>query len=89
MQQVLISFIKLYQRTLSYVIGGGCRFYPTCSSYAIQAIKQHGSWRGSLMAIKRISRCHPLNPGGIDEVPKSDVQACSACHQKHSIIKEN
>lgn len=85
MQTLLISFIKLYQKTLSFIIGGECRFYPSCSSYAIQAIQLHGSLKGSVMALKRISRCHPLNPGGIDEVPQPDC----ACHKKHSIIKEN
>ncbi len=78
MQTILISIIKFYQKTLSLFIGGECRFYPTCSSYAIQAIQQHGSLKGFWMGIKRISRCHPLNPGGIDEVPQPDC----TCHKK-------
>ena len=78
MQAILIGLIKLYQKTLSMFIGGECRFYPTCSSYSIEAIRTHGSLKGSWLMIKRISRCHPLNPGGIDQVPESHT-----CHNKH------
>ncbi len=69
MKFVLIQLIKLYQKTLSVFIGGSCRFYPTCSSYAIEAIEKHGSLKGSWLMVKRISRCQPLHPGGIDPVP--------------------
>ncbi|MET1256506.1 membrane protein insertion efficiency factor YidD [Aliikangiella maris] len=78
MQIILIALIRLYQKTLSLFIGGECRFYPTCSSYAIEAIQKHGSVRGSWLMIKRILRCHPLNPGGIDPVPDS-----LDCRHKH------
>ncbi|TQV71067.1 membrane protein insertion efficiency factor YidD [Aliikangiella marina] len=78
MQTILIGFIKLYQKTLSKFIGGSCRFYPTCSSYAIEAIQTHGSMKGSWLMIKRIGRCHPLNPGGIDPVPPTHQ-----CQHKH------
>ncbi len=77
MQTLLIGLIKLYQKTLSYLIGGGCRFYPTCSSYSIEAIRKHGSLKGSWMMIKRISKCHPLNPGGIDNVPEVSTPCCN------------
>lgn len=70
MQTLLIGLIKLYQKTLSLFIGGECRFYPTCSQYSIEAIEKHGSLKGSWMMIKRICRCHPLNPGGVDKVPE-------------------
>jgi len=77
MQTILIALIKLYQKTLSLFIGGDCRFYPTCSSYSIEAIQKHGSLKGSWMMIKRISRCHPLNPGGIDNVPEPTNHCCN------------
>lgn len=69
MQTILIKFIQFYQKTLSLLIGGQCRFYPTCSNYSIEAIEKHGSLKGSWMMIKRIARCQPMNLGGIDKVP--------------------
>ena len=77
MQIILISLIKLYQKTLSLLIGGECRFYPTCSSYSIEAIQKHGSLKGSMLMIKRILRCHPLDPGGIDKVPETTNHLCN------------
>lgn len=69
MKRLLIFIIRCYQRLLSPVLGPRCRFAPTCSSYAIAAIEQHGAWRGTHLALRRIARCHPLNPGGHDPVP--------------------
>lgn len=68
-QSVFISLIKVYQYTLSPFLGPSCRFYPSCSEYAYQAIMRHGPIRGLLLAIKRILRCHPFHPGGVDPVP--------------------
>ncbi|MGK0221835.1 MAG: putative membrane protein insertion efficiency factor [Limisphaerales bacterium] len=68
----LIAVIRLYQLTLSPFIGGQCRFYPTCSQYGIEAIRVHGAWRGLVLTTTRLSHCHPLHPGGVDPVPKSD-----------------
>ncbi|MCS6772095.1 MAG: membrane protein insertion efficiency factor YidD [Kiritimatiellae bacterium] len=61
--------IRLYQWTLSPLLGGACRFHPSCSNYAIDAIHLHGVLRGSWLTIKRLARCHPFHPGGIDPVP--------------------
>ena len=65
----LIVPIKLYQILLSPLIGPSCRFTPTCSSYAIEAINKHGPFKGLWLAIKRISKCHPLGDSGHDPVP--------------------
>lgn len=62
--------IRLYQLLLSPLLGPRCRFYPTCSHYALQALQRHGPIRGSGLTIDRILRCHPLNPGGYDPVPE-------------------
>jgi len=64
-----LIFIKLYQCTLSPVFGPSCRFYPTCSNYAYEAILRYGPLNGLIFALKRIVRCHPFNEGGIDPVP--------------------
>jgi putative membrane protein insertion efficiency factor len=69
MKTLLILLIRLYQKTLSLLIGGSCRFYPTCSRYSIEAIEQYGAIKGSWLMFKRLSKCHPLNSGGIDMVP--------------------
>jgi len=65
----LVGCIRLYRLTLSGWIGGQCRFYPTCSRYAEDAIRLHGAVRGMLMAAWRIARCGPFTRGGVDRVP--------------------
>ncbi len=69
MRRLLILLIKAYRLLLSPWLGAHCRFYPTCSCYAITAIERFGAWRGSIMMLRRLSRCHPWHPGGIDPVP--------------------
>jgi uncharacterized protein len=69
MNKLALLLIKLYQIIISPVLGPACRFVPTCSEYAHQAISTHGVKRGSLLALKRLLRCHPFNPGGFDPVP--------------------
>ena len=68
-QVIIISVIRGYQRFLSPLLGSNCRFSPTCSSYAIEAVNRFGVIKGSWLASKRILRCHPLNEGGEDPVP--------------------
>ena len=70
-QNLVITSIKGYQRLISPLLGSNCRFYPTCSTYAIEAVDRFGVIKGSWLASKRILRCHPLNEGGDDPVPKS------------------
>ncbi|HCG98323.1 MAG TPA: membrane protein insertion efficiency factor YidD [Actinobacteria bacterium] len=68
MKSVMIGLIRLYQKTISPLFPPSCRFYPSCSSYALQAIQKHGAIKGGLMATGRILRCHPFSPGGHDPV---------------------
>jgi len=66
---VLLGLVKAYRATLSGWLGSQCRFYPTCSRYAEDAIRTHGALRGALMAVWRIARCGPFTGGGVDHVP--------------------
>ncbi len=66
---VLLFLVRLYIVFLSPFFGGACKFYPSCSNYAREAIERHGTLRGTLLALKRLLRCHPFTPGGIDFVP--------------------
>ncbi|HLJ61326.1 MAG TPA: membrane protein insertion efficiency factor YidD [bacterium] len=68
-RMVGIGFIRLYQRWVSPYTPPSCRFYPSCSEYAIEAISRHGVLRGGWLALRRLLRCHPLHPGGYDPVP--------------------
>jgi putative membrane protein insertion efficiency factor len=70
MRWLLIGPIRAYQLVISPLIGPRCRFYPTCSSYGIEAIQHHGPAKGGWLTLKRIAKCHPLHPGGIDLVPE-------------------
>lgn len=65
----LVAVVSAYRRFLSPLLGQRCRFAPTCSAYAVQALSTHGAGRGSWLAVRRIGRCHPFNPGGHDPVP--------------------
>jgi putative membrane protein insertion efficiency factor len=66
MRWLLIQLVLLYRVTLGRILGGQCRFYPTCSQYAIDAVTKYGAFRGSWKAIKRMLRCHPASRGGFD-----------------------
>jgi putative membrane protein insertion efficiency factor len=69
MRRALRALIRAYQLVVSPWLGKNCRFEPTCSQYACDAIELHGSLRGSLLAARRLCRCHPFHPGGHDPVP--------------------
>jgi putative membrane protein insertion efficiency factor len=80
MVRVLVLLIGFYQRYISRFLPPRCRFYPSCSNYAVEALQQHGLARGATLAARRILRCHPLNPGGLDPVPpagRTDRPCCS------------
>jgi putative membrane protein insertion efficiency factor len=66
---VLIAFVRGYQLAISPLLPASCRYYPSCSAYAVEALERHGALRGSWLAMKRIARCHPFRPGGYDPVP--------------------
>lgn len=70
MKRLLLGLIRFYQRYLSPLKGGPtCRFYPSCSQYAFEAVERYGVLRGGYLAIRRVLRCHPFHPGGYDPVP--------------------
>lgn len=66
---LVIFIIRLYQVTLRFFFPPSCRFHPSCSEYAIKALKKFGPAKGGWLSVKRLSRCHPLNPGGFDPLP--------------------
>lgn len=69
MRHVLILLVRMYQVGLSPLLPASCRYYPSCSAYAITALEKHGAIRGAWLAVRRIARCHPFHPGGYDPVP--------------------
>ncbi|MDD3516838.1 MAG: membrane protein insertion efficiency factor YidD [Chromatiales bacterium] len=72
MRRLLVLLIQTYRLLLSPFVGQHCRFTPTCSCYAIEAIEHHGALRGTWLAVKRLGRCHPWCEGGYDPVPGTD-----------------
>lgn len=68
-QWVLLGVIRAYQWTVSPLLGPVCRFHPSCSNYGFEAVRVHGAVRGGWLTVRRLARCHPWNPGGLDPVP--------------------
>lgn len=68
-RKMVLFFVWLYQKTVSPYLGAHCRYFPTCSAYAYEAVQKHGAFKGSFFALKRILRCHPFHKGGYDPVP--------------------
>jgi putative membrane protein insertion efficiency factor len=66
---VLVFLVRAYQFAVSPLLVGGCRFVPSCSQYAAEALRRHGPWRGTWLAVRRVLRCRPGQPGGYDPVP--------------------
>ena len=70
MKKLIINVIRFYQRKISPLFGPRCRYYPTCSQYAVEAVERFGAIKGSFLAVSRLLRCNPLFPGGYDPVPQ-------------------
>ena len=77
MRIIIIGLIRIYQLFVSPLLGPSCRYFPTCSEYAIEAVKIHGIFKGSFLAIRRVLRCHPGCPGGHDPVPEKTIKPSS------------
>ena len=73
--RLAIAALQSYQVVLRPLLLGSCKFCPSCSQYAIEALRLHGLWRGGLLAARRIMRCHPFGAGGIDPVPSPDTDS--------------
>lgn len=87
MKTLLLLLVRAYQLGISPFLGQNCRFYPSCSQYAIEAIGRHGALKGSWLSARRLCKCHPWHPGGVDPVPGSPTQTSSsstACGCSHS-----
>jgi len=71
---LLVGLLNFYRKFVSPLLGPRCRFYPSCSAYALEAVQLHGAVRGSWLAVRRLSRCHPFHAGGLDPVPGSGTR---------------
>lgn len=69
MKLLFILLVRGYQVSLGHLLPPACRYYPSCSTYAIEALERHGAWRGGWLGLRRIARCHPFRSGGFDPVP--------------------
>ena len=78
--KIIQGLIRIYQRTVSPLLGPRCRFYPSCSQYAVEALEAHGMLRGLWLALRRIVRCHPLHHGGFDPVPPAPKSKATHVH---------
>ena len=78
-QRVMVGFIKAYRYWLSPFLPASCRFYPSCSAYALESYKRLGFWKGSYLSLLRILKCNPLHPGGVDPVPGDNVSVFADC----------
>jgi len=82
-------FIRGYQLVISPLLGPRCRFYPSCSEYTLEAVELHGVIRGLWLGIKRVSKCHPLHPGGVDPVPQPNRRVHDETSHDHDARLES
>lgn len=86
MKALLLILLRAYKLGISPYLGQNCRFYPSCSDYAAEAVREYGALKGGVLAGKRLCKCHPWHPGGVDPVPKkfSDTSSAAASGCSHS-----
>ena len=88
MRLVLIGLLKAYRTLISPLYGQVCKYYPSCSAYALEAVTVHGAWRGSGLALRRLAHCHPWSLGGYDPVPGTDAARAWAAEQAEKAQRE-
>lgn len=76
----LVGLVRLYQLVVSPLLGPTCKFYPSCSNYAVTALSRHGLFRGTWLTVRRLGRCHPWSAGGVDHVPERHTDPISTDH---------
>jgi hypothetical protein len=89
MKTLLLILLRAYKLGISPFLGQNCRFYPSCSEYAMEAVREHGALKGCMLASRRLCKCHPWNAGGYDPVPKKNPDAAASandCSCDHSRI---
>lgn len=77
MTRLLVALLRAYRFAISPLYGQVCRYYPSCSAYALEAVERHGGFRGGCLALRRLLRCHPWSAGGVDHVPEGNARTCS------------
>lgn len=85
---VLIALLKAYRAVISPLYGQVCKFYPSCSAYALEAVTVHGAWRGTGLAVRRLAHCHPWSLGGYDPVPGTDAAREWAAEQEARAVPD-
>ncbi|NOX28321.1 MAG: membrane protein insertion efficiency factor YidD [Gammaproteobacteria bacterium] len=87
MKTLLLFFVRTYRYLISPLLPATCRFYPSCSSYCEEAVREHGALHGGWLSLRRLSRCHPWHEGGVDLVPQSNpvpsAQKSAICNHHH------
>lgn len=85
MKHLLVALLRMYRFAISPLYGDVCRYYPTCSAYALESVQVHGSIKGSWLSVRRLARCHPWAAGGFDYVPprKNSRHATPRCESQH------
>lgn len=87
--RAMVALLKIYQWTISPFLGSNCRFYPTCSQYAIEAIRERGAIYGVWLTLRRLVKCHPYHQGGHDPVPEKPQHAAGQPPTQSSTQREN